>query len=545
MNRLTMILWPLLTISLAPTTALADLKSDVDALFKDYTASTPGCTVAISRSGKPLLNKAYGLANLEHNVFNSAETRFYAASAAKQFTAAAIGLLVLDKKLKLSSSIREFVPQLPDHADAITIDHLLHHTDGLRDYFTLLYFEGRDYDDSLTDKQVLRLLTQQQAPNFAAGSDFLYSNSGYWLLAQVVESVTGQTLAQFAHARLFKPLGMTDTDYIEDFSAIIAQRAEGYVADPSGWRAPRSRFAQIGPSGVATTTADLMRWIEGLHAGYLGDVLATMVTTPGRLNNGDPVNYGFGLFLQRYRNLTLWQHGGARPGYRSNVVFVPELQLAVALLCNTSSIDAIATTNQIISYVHSDGTKPEELPSADCKALQRLVGSYALPGGIKYRIYLSGDALFAQASGQAEYQIFPSSDVEYFYKVADIRLVVDSVVDQKVQSLTLHQNGEATLAKRIDILESPDTNLGNLVGTYTSPDINLPYEITYEQKTAYIRMGNSEPLALSHVDQEQFAIPGATITFTRGKQNRVEGFVLGAQRVKGIPFRKLEREQTQ
>ena len=530
--------WCILLLACLQPSAGADTDAKVDELFSAFSNSTPGCSVAVSVADKLVLNKAYGLANLDHNIPNTTTTRFYAASTTKQFTAAAIGLLVADKKLSLSSNIRQFVPELPAYADHITIDHLLHHTDGLRDYFTLLYFEGKGYDDALSDAEVLALLTKQQAPNFAAGSEFLYSNSGYRLLAKVVESVTGTSLAQFAAQRLFEPLGMTDTEYVADFGAVIARRAEGYVAKESRWLSPRSRFAQIGPSGVVTTTSDFLKWTLGLHSGALGEVLATSATTPGRLANGNPVDYGYGLFLQQYRGQTLWQHGGARPGYHSNVVFLPEQQLAVALLCNTSSIDAIAMTNEIITLHTEYDSGSKSQIEIESHQLQRLVGTYSFADEFQYQITKQGAALFAQATDQGRYQIYPLSPLEYYYKVADIRVVFDASNAEAAESLTLYQEGRATLATRSQPVAKPDVDSIDLSGTYTSKEISQRYIIYQEQGTAFIRVGYLPPLELRPVGGDHFTVPGARLTLTRNSNGQVVGFVLGAQRVRGIAFQK-------
>src|SRR3954471_12570553 len=230
-----MVRWAVLGILVATTattatgaqTAPADSAARwVDTIFAPFTVrKSPGCVVGVARQGSVVLARGFGLADLEHDTPIAPDTRFYIASISKQFTAMSIVLLAKDGRLSLDDSIQKWVPEVPPFGSTITLRHLLHHTSGLRDYFTLLAVTGWPSDGLLTDDQFLALVQRQKSLNFAPGDEFLYSNTGYALLSMVVKRASGKTLRDFAAERIFKPLGMTNTEFRDDHTSLIPRRA--------------------------------------------------------------------------------------------------------------------------------------------------------------------------------------------------------------------------------------------------------------------------------------------------------------------------------
>src|SRR5688500_18768574 len=190
-----------------------DRQARVDETFKEFTVpGSPGCTVAVYQDGRTVLSRAYGMANLDHDVRLTPSSIFHVASVSKQFTAAAILLLAQDGKLTLDDDIRKHVSELPDFGKTITIRHLINHTSGIRDQWSLLGLAGWRYSrDLITDEDVLSLLSRQRELNFTPGERHLYSNSGYTLLAVIVNRASGKSFRDFTDERIFKPLGMTNT----------------------------------------------------------------------------------------------------------------------------------------------------------------------------------------------------------------------------------------------------------------------------------------------------------------------------------------------
>jgi CubicO group peptidase (beta-lactamase class C family) len=299
---------------------------------------TPGCAVGVTRAGSLVFAKGYGMADLEHDTPITPDTRFNIASVSKQFTAMSIVLLSLDGRLSLDDSIRKWVPEVPSFGTVITLRQLLTHTSGLRDYFTLLAVSGWPSDGQLTERQFLTLVGRQKNLNFAPGDEFLYSNTGYALLSIVVRRASGQSLRSFAAERIFKPLGMTHTEFRDDHTALIPQRALGYEPSGSTYRINQPETDVVGDGGVYSTVEDLAKWDANFRSGRVGGQRAiAMLQEPARLNNGQTIPYALAMTIGEFHGLKTYSHSGAYGGYRSTLLRFPQRDMTIITLCNTSS----------------------------------------------------------------------------------------------------------------------------------------------------------------------------------------------------------------
>ena len=311
----------------------------IDSVFAPYSSRQgPGCAVGVSRDGRLVFAKGYGSADLEHDAPITPSTPFYIASVAKQFTAMSIVLLAEDGRLSLDDSIRHWVPEVPSFGSPITLRQLLYHTSGLRDYFTLLALSGWPSDGPLTERQFLDLISRQKHLNFTPGEEFLYSNTGYALLAIVVQRVSGKSLRDYAAEHIFRPLGMTHTEFRDDHHRLIAQRAIGYQPVDGSFRISQPEFDIVGDGGLYSTVDDLAKWEANFRTGRVGgkDGVA-LLQEPGRLSNGQTIPYALGLTVTQTRGLKTYAHRGAYGGYRSAMVRFPEQGLSVVTLCNTAA----------------------------------------------------------------------------------------------------------------------------------------------------------------------------------------------------------------
>src|SRR5216684_1853681 len=323
----------------------------VDEIFVDLTkAGSPGCALGVYRDGKMVYAKGYGLANLEQNVPITPQSVFDIGSTSKQFTAASILLLEKQGKLSINDDVRKYVPELPDYGQKVTILHLLNHTSGLRDYLTLMDLAGIHIDGVTTDEDALQIISRQKALNFAPGSDWLYSNTGFFLLSVIVKRVSGKTLREFAGENIFTPLAMTHTQFRDDHTSLIANRAMAYDAKEKapGYRLNVSYFEQTGDGAVHTSVEDLLKWDENFYSGQIGgkDFL-TEVQEQGKLNGGKVLDYAKGLFIQDYRGLRTVSHGGSWGGYRAELLRFPEQHFSVACLCNRSDANPSKKAQQV------------------------------------------------------------------------------------------------------------------------------------------------------------------------------------------------------
>ena len=297
----------------------------VDSIFAPYSStSSPGCAVGVVRDGQLAFAKGYGMADLEHDTPITPSTRFYIASLSKQFTAMSIVLLAQEGRLSLDDWIRRWVPEVPSFGAPITLRQLLHHTSGLRDYFTLLALSGWPSDGLLTEQQFLDLVSRQKNLNFTPGDEFLYSNTGYALLAIVVERASGQSLRDYAADHIFKPLGMAHTEFRDDHTQLIPHRAVGYQPTASGFRLSQPELDVVGDGGVYSTIEDLAKWDANFESGRVGGKEGVAeLEEPGRLNNGQTIPYALALTVGDMAGIGTFSHRGAYGGYRSAMLMIP------------------------------------------------------------------------------------------------------------------------------------------------------------------------------------------------------------------------------
>ena len=418
--------------------------SDVDALLQPWDdGDSPGAAVLVMREGKILHSRGYGSANLEEGAPITPATVFDGASLAKQFAAMAVLLLVDDGLLDLDDDVRSHLPEMPDFGERITLRQLLHHTAGLRDWPQTLVLTGWTFRDPISLDDILEMVVRQGELNFAPGSDYAYSNTGYNLLAEIVARTTGQSFADFSRERIFAPLGMSSTSVRDDPTEASPGWAMSYAAEADGsFRLVPSYLAAPGSSSIFTTAEDLALWIDNFRDPVVGD--ATMLEAmhrQGTLGNGDSIDYALGQEVAEYRGLRVFTHGGAWAGYRSIVLRVPETDFAVAILANTSTILPTRLALRVVDLYLADDLLPfpvapadgasggsghEDPPqpwNPDVETLREFVGSYESPElRSTWRLELVDDRLVARhARGDPQLLHPVAADRFQAYAFGDMR----------------------------------------------------------------------------------------------------------------------------
>jgi CubicO group peptidase (beta-lactamase class C family) len=317
-----------------------DKTTEIDKIFSFATAETPGCVVGVSQKGKVIANRTYGLADVERRTPLSQRSMFDIGSTHKQFVAAAVLLLVEDERLSLSDDIRKYVPELPNYGQQITVDNLLTHTSGIRDWAGLLPLaeEGTD---------VLKLILRQRGTNFTPGTEWSYSNSGYVLLKEIVARVSRMSFAEFARARLFEPLGMASSAYVEDILQGTGERAIGYQKDGSGWKQYMRLGNERGGGGVISTAGDLLIWNDALTKGRLGKFVTQKLEEPAMLSNRRKLTYARGLAVDSIPGGRLVSHSGGAAGYSTWVGRFTDHDLSIAVTCNFDPVSATALAGRV------------------------------------------------------------------------------------------------------------------------------------------------------------------------------------------------------
>ena len=344
----------LLALALSVSSAAQVSSSQIDAIFAPLKSSNaPGGAVLVVRNGKPVFRQGYGVTDLRTLHSIDAQTNFRLASFTKQFTAMCIMLLVHDGKLRYDDHLTDIFPEFPAYGKLITIRNLLNHTSGLPDYEDILMKQypntPEDKIPQILDAGVLKLLEQQSAGEFPAGSKWEYSNSGYAVLAMIVEKVSGKPFGEFLHERIFAPLKMSDTLAFEKGKNEVPHRAYGHTKDKNVWRqtdqSPTS--AVLGDGGIYSSIDDLAKWDRALREhSLLSETEMQPALTPVQLTagpakfpDGSPVSYGFGWFLAPYKGHARMSHDGETIGFRTTIQRFPNDNLSIIVLANRSDVN--------------------------------------------------------------------------------------------------------------------------------------------------------------------------------------------------------------
>ncbi len=350
---------------------------------------SPGLALAVVRDGHLAFKQGWGLANLEYDVPITPATVFHVASVTKQFTAYAVARLIQQGKLSLEDDIRKYLPEMHDGGAKITVRCLLAHTSGLRDQWMLLVLARKNHGGVVSQAEVMKLLERQRELLFPPGEAFLYCNSGYTLLSEIVARISRRSFGDSTREEIFEPLGMTNSHFHTDSQAVVKNMAYSYYLAPGGgYRKALLNYETVGATGLYTTVEDLAQWLANLQRPKPGFAAPlALMQEPGQLNSGEKTGYGMGLFIEDYRGARLIQHGGADGGYRSFVLWFPGLRLGVALAGNLGSLDAREMALTAAEIYLGDELQPirsaslvSERPSLNLPApeLDRYAGQYEL-----------------------------------------------------------------------------------------------------------------------------------------------------------------------
>lgn len=535
------------------TSAEDVMANAVDQLFARWARpDSPGASIAVIQNGKMIYSHGYGAANLEYGVPNTPATVFHLASVSKQFTAFAIHLLAHDGKLSLDDDVRKHVPKLHDFGKLITIRQLLHHTSGVRDQWNLLALAGWRLDDEITDDDVARLLFQQTELNFAPGDQFLYSNSGYTLLAMVVKQVSGKTLPEFAKERIFDPLGMSHTHFQDKYGVVANDRAYSYGRQPDGkYQYIALTYSTVGPSSLFSTVGDLARWDENFYTGEVGGLtLLAEMQQKGKLNDGKDINYASGLLIGKYRGLRTVEHAGGDAAYRTNILRFPDQHFSVVVLANAGDMNPAALSFRIADIYLKELLKPgRDKPALDDKPevtvdpriLDAYVGNYELRPGFVISISKDNDHLVTRATGQPSFPMYAVSNTAFRLRVVPAEVVFEDVAQGGMaQNAVLHQNGATLPLKRITIVKPAADRLKAYEGHYYSAELGVIYDVFISENGLMVRYPRGE-LDLQPVGTDAFTtgFPIGNLKFACANDGKCNELSIDDGRVKQLRFDRI------
>ncbi len=551
-RRISKTFWLFILIVTLSLSAAADDKTEkVDKLFEkwDSTAS-PGVSMAIIHNGEIIYERGYGMANLEHGVPITPETVFRIGSTSKQFTAACIAILSLHGKLSLDDDIRKYIPELPDYDKPITVRHLVHHISGIRDYLGLAYLSGKSGDDFYTAEETVAMVARQKGLNFVPGDEHLYSNSGYFLLGVIVSRVSGKSLNAFAQEHIFKPLGMKNTHYHDDYRKIVKKRADGHIKTKDGFKILNTTLNHVGDGGVFTTVEDLYLWDQAFYNDKLGKELMDQVHQTGVLNNGKKLKYAFGLNVGQYNGLKLVAHGGAFVGFRADLIRFPEEKFTVICLANLGSINPSRLCRQIADIYLAEKFTEEKAPeeAAESKIpgtltqdeLKNKTGKYTdEEESFVADISLKDDTLIVEARG-ISFPLIPISQSKFVSKDAPMDITIEFFpADGEAigAKLTVEGNQETQLNKIPSIAPLTAEQLKVYAGSYYNDELPATYKLVIEEGKLLFEHKNAPREPLKLIDKDKFLSGYGKVEFIRGRGKRITGFYLDAGRVR-IQFKK-------
>jgi CubicO group peptidase (beta-lactamase class C family) len=521
-----------------------DAAAQVEKIFATYNHSnSPGCTVGVSLHDQPVLSAAYGMADLEHGIALTPDSVLEPGSVSKQFTAAAILLLAQDGKLSIDDPVRKYLPELPEYGAKLTIRNLLNHTSGLRDWGNILEVEGWPRTTRAnTNANVLEIASRQRSLNYAPGDAYSYSNTGFNLMAIVVERVSGKSLAEFTHERIFVPLGMTSTQWRDDFQRIVPNRAVAYTQSDGKTSQLMPFESAYGNGGLLTTVGDLLRWNRNFTEMKVGGpALIQSELQQGRLNDGRTIAYAAGLMIFKYKGLNEVSHSGATAGYRGWLARYPEQGLSVALMCNTGAANPGKLGHAVADVYLASLEKRDAVPSAapvDAAILQAEAGLYRSIRDHSTLPIESKDGHLQIGSGPALKPVSTQS-----FTIGDEGPVISFESNGTGEVVGMKLADEVDGGHRYEKVARTNptrAELAALAGEYTSDEANVTLKVTLEEGGLVIHRRSDAPIPLKPTYADGFDSELGSIRFMRDASGKGKEMSIGEDRLWDLRLRRVK-----
>jgi len=522
------------------------VKAAAEKVFSEISGAapdgSPGCAIGVSRSGKQVFGKAFGLAELENGVPIATDSIFESGSVAKQFTAAALVLLENDGKLSIDDPVRKYIPELPDYGAPLTIRHILNHTAGVRDWGGVMALTGVGRGERIVKQNyALYVITKQKNLDFVPGTEYSYSNSGYTLAATIVERVTGKSFPEFTKERIFGPVGMANTSWRDDYERLVPKRVQAYAGPRQGpWKLSMPFMNVYGNGGILTTIGDFLKWNAALDSAEWKNV-TDKLETQGVLNDGSKIRYALGLTVGDYHGLREVGHDGSTAGYVTYLARYPGLGVSTVVLCNARIANPRGVAHSIIDEIAGPWDEPEpvEVREASADELKRYVGvwrntltempirTFVDPGNGELKLenttlrpLKDGTFQLGNGSGRYKFETGPGGAVNAISSVSDgdnFRLVSEK---------------EWTPS---------ESELNELLGTWYSDESDADVRTVLKNGRLFIVLESLEELPLFPHFRDHFTVgptSGIVVWVKRDKNGKLQELHVGASRMRDMPFRK-------
>jgi CubicO group peptidase (beta-lactamase class C family) len=522
-------------------------------LLKHDSTKTPGCAFAIVKSGEIIYTKSIGMASLEHSVTITPSTVFYIASCSKQFAAFCIALLEEKGLLSVHDDVCKYIPEIPDYGRKIEIQHLIRHTSGLRDYLELNSLSGHYGDELITPDDALSAIIRQKRLNFQPGERYLYSNSGYFLISELVLRITGQTLRQFAHENIFLPLGMKNTHFHDDRTEPIPNRAIGYLYRPGiGFRINVPGLETVGSGGIYSSVEDLALWDRNFYDNKHGKgdpALMQRILETTTLIDGKPFTYAFGLQVDKYRGLDRVEHSGSNGSYTAEFARFPGQNLTFICLSNSSLISAPTTVMRAADILlESEFTSqdsavktaivPAELTESDLDGKEGYYFSES--GDTSFKIIRLNNSLIVSL-GSIRLPLTPSSPDRFHILNMPIGGILDFSVEdgKKILTVDFERGDEPEKLVKLATVDLDAREKQALAGDFHSEELAVTMQVSLSGDELHYRLGRHKGVL---VPCENFSFVfeseqmGIVLIRAERKDSQTQRFFLDVGRVQNIEF---------
>jgi len=531
--------------------AQSPLQASIDSLFQTCNDKTPGYAVAVVKDGKIECLKGYGMANLEYGTPITPETVFHLASVSKQFTAYSIYQLISAGKLQLDDPVKKYLPDFRDYGHPVTIRNLLNHTSGVRDLVELLGLSGIAEPDAVTEQNTLSIVYRQKELNFAPGEKWLYSNSGYLLLAAIIEKVSGRSFREFEDKNIFAPMGMKNTFINDNAQQIVPQRASSYEKDtvPMKYLKRELNYSFYGPTNMNSTARDLASWVINLDRDRL---IFEKMAKRAVLNNGDTVFYGSGFFVDKYRGIRRVYHDGNDAGFETFVGYFPDRRLGIVVLSNLLNSDPTSKAMRIANlYVprpvrrENAAQRPAEkynYVKTNQAYLKAYTGNYETPGGNLIKIFPKDTSLQIKFPDLDKPQTLTAINDTLFHVFDDMLISFRRKQAGGFQQIGLKRPAFSNTAERVEYAVYTEQQMREFTGTFYAEEIQTVYEVKIINNTLVMSSIMNSNIQLNAKTKDKFATDrwyAGKIVFQRDKSQKVTSFSVSSDRMKNVLFKKI------
>jgi len=518
----------------------------IDSLIQTYHQDNgPGIAVSVVSNGKIIYQRQEGLANLEYGTPISDSTVFHIASVSKQFTAFLALLLEEEGKLSLDDDISRYLPELKDLPYKVSIRQLANHTHGFANTYELGQLIGISSGDVMSQQQMIKILLRQKQLNFKPGAQYEYNNSGFALLAEIIQRVSGKPFGEFARERIFKPLGMNHSLFLDDNATVVKNKAYSYKKVKNSYNKVPFNYTVIGASGLNTTPSDLCLWAMNFDNPRVGDQkIFDKMTSPSRLNNGQQIPYGLGQETKRYKGLDVVFHGGGDAGYRAYLLRVPALHFSIIVMGNLESFNPLTLSYGVLDlYLKEFESLPDarQQPRYTTGDLKQWEGNYEIFPGRFFTLVAKNDTLFYQPFGSNDaYPLPVAGDSTFAFPFAPHSKLVFGA-----DGLRWYFSDFAYRCEKISyrLPYKPTFKLDQMKGVYWNDALKTSYKLNISDGKLVATHALNNDIILQPLARDEFYSDKSffgRIKFIRDKQQRVTGFKLSGQNLKAISFIKIE-----